>query len=144
MAAVADTEEDHQRQETAETADRSTGGDEPTRSEARKQERSQAWRSELRALRTRLVHIATSVATIIAVVFAVVLAFRIVFAIFPVNPGNSLVEFVRSWADALVLFFGHLFTPDDQRVAVLVNYGLAAVFWLVAGRIAAGLIRRLG
>ncbi|MGH3097661.1 MAG: hypothetical protein ACRDMV_16880 [Streptosporangiales bacterium] len=165
---MADTDQDHERQDAAEHTERqsersaaaderqraaehterqderSAAADERQRAEARRRERRQAWRADLRALRVRLVRIATSVVTIVAVVFAVVLAFRIVFAIFPVNPSNSLVEFVRSWADGLVLFFGHLFTPDDHRVAVLVNYGLAAVFWLVVGRIAAGIIRRLG
>jgi hypothetical protein len=37
-----------------------------------------------------------------------------------------------------------LFVPHDPRVATLANYGIAAVACLIAGRIAAAIIRRLG
>jgi len=37
-----------------------------------------------------------------------------------------------------------LFTPASPKTRVLVNYGLAAVLWLVAGGLVARLIRRVG
>ena len=40
--------------------------------------------------------------------------------------------------------FRDLFVPHDPRVATLANYGIAAVAYLIAGRLAAAVIRRLG
>jgi hypothetical protein len=34
--------------------------------------------------------------------------------------------------------------PTDPKLSVLVNYGIAAIFWLVVSAIVAKVIRRLG
>jgi hypothetical protein len=46
-------------------------------------------------------------------------------------------------ASNLMLWFEGLFTPDEPVLAAVVNHGLAAVFWLVAGALMARLIRVL-
>jgi hypothetical protein len=43
-----------------------------------------------------------------------------------------------------VLEFRDLFLPSDPQLAVAVNYGLAAVFWLVAGLVVGALLSALG
>lgn len=85
-----------------------------------------------------LASLITFVATLIAVVFAV----HIVFVVFSANPDNPFVIIVRNTAQPLAFVFRDLFLPEDERVRVLVNYGLAAVVYLVAGRLVAGLVRR--
>jgi hypothetical protein len=60
------------------------------------------------------------------------------------NPGNGIVTFVTSWSDPLAWGFKDLFTPGDAKLRVLVNYGIAAIFWLIVSSIIARLIRRLG
>lgn len=87
--------------------------------------------------------IATGV-VILSVVIAVFLALHIVFEVFEANEKNGIVEFVNGWATDLAYGFRDLFVPKDATIRVTVNYGLAAVVYLLAGRILAGIIRRLG
>ena len=131
MAIVADTRRDARGGETA-------GEERDPVEDERAAERERA-----RATRATTVRWASSVASIGSAVFAVVLALHIVFVVFDANDANPLVTFVASMADGLVVFFRDLFTPEDDRVGVLVNYGLAAIFWLIVGRIVIALLRRI-
>lgn len=77
-------------------------------------------------------------------VFALFLAVHVVFVIGEANQDNGIVAFVRGGADAFSLGFSDLFLPADFKLQVLVNYGLAAIFWLVVSSIVAKVIRRVG
>jgi hypothetical protein len=92
----------------------------------------------------RVVNMIATGVMVLAVVIACVLALHIVFVVFSANTGNGIVEFVNGWATDLAYGFKDLFVPKDAGIRVAVNYGLAAVVYLVAGRIIAGIIRRLG
>jgi len=59
--------------------------------------------------------------------------------LFNANQGNGFFNFMRSLADPLALFFPGLFNVSNHVGAILLNYGLPAVFWLVV----TGLIARL-
>ena len=59
--------------------------------------------------------------------------------LFNANQGNAFFNFMRSLADPLALFFPGLFNVSNHVGAILLNYGLPAVFWLVV----TGLIARL-
>jgi hypothetical protein len=74
---------------------------------------------------------------IIAVVAAFFLILHIIFVIFEANPGNALVDFVGDVANALAWIFRDLFTPDDGKLRVLLNFGLAAIVYLALGRVVA-------
>jgi len=74
---------------------------------------------------------------IIAVVAAFFLILHIIFVLFEANPGNALVDFVSDVANALAWIFRDLFTPDDHKLAVFLNFGLAAIIYLALGRIVA-------
>lgn len=89
-------------------------------------------------LRGSLASLIAVAATLIAVIFAL----HIVFVVFSANPDNPIVVFVRDVSQTLAFVFRDLFLPEDERVRVLVNYGLAAVAYLVVGRFVAGLVRR--
>ncbi|MDT8910822.1 hypothetical protein [Amycolatopsis sp. PS_44_ISF1] len=80
----------------------------------------------------------------IGLIFAALLVLHVIFVIGEANAANGIVSFVRSWADGLSLGFKDLFTPSDAKLRVLVNYGIAAVFWLVVSAILARIIRRIG
>jgi hypothetical protein len=60
------------------------------------------------------------------------------------NPTNGITTFFATTADWFVLAFKNLFTPENATLRVLVNYGLAALFWLLATAILSRLVRRLG
>ncbi|HEY3688309.1 MAG TPA: hypothetical protein VGL93_35045 [Streptosporangiaceae bacterium] len=92
----------------------------------------------------RVVNMIATGVIVLAVVIACILALHIVFVVFSANPRNGIVEFVNGWATDLAYGFKDLFVPKDAGIRVAVNYGLAAVVYLVAGRIIAGIIRRLG
>lgn len=101
----------------------------------------------LRALRAgwaRGISLLASAVMIAAVVIAVIFAVHILFVVFSANPANSIVQFVNRWAQQFAWRFSSLFTPHSQRLAVLADYGIAAIAYLVAGRIVAGVIRRFG
>ncbi len=75
---------------------------------------------------------------------ALVLVVHVVLVMGNANAANAITTVVRDLAQALSLAFKDLFTPEDSKLGVLVNYGLAAVFWLAVSAVAARLIRRLG
>lgn len=85
-----------------------------------------------------------SVVRWIGLLFALILVVHVILVIGEANPTNGITTFIKGWADAVALGFQNLFAPQDAKVRVLVNYGTAAVFWLVVSSIVATLIRRLG
>ncbi|MQA93279.1 MAG: hypothetical protein GEV11_01085 [Streptosporangiales bacterium] len=97
-------------------------------------------RSTLRNVTDLLARVVMGVATVIAFI----LALHILFVVFQANPANAIVRTIDGWALDLSFGLRDLFLPDDERVRVLVNFGIAAVVYLVVGRILAGLIRRIG
>lgn len=80
----------------------------------------------------------------VGLIFAVILVLHIVFTVAEANPTNGIVEFVQSWAEGLTLGFKDLFTPEDEKLQVLVNFGIAAIFWLIVSSVGSSLIRRIG
>jgi len=103
-------------------------------------------RTSVRETRTRT-RIVGTVATVIRIVgwlFVLVLVAHVALRLGDANSANGIARFVAYWAERLQLGFRDLFTPADARVQVLVNYGLAALFWLVVSSVLARLVRRLG
>lgn len=84
-------------------------------------------------------------ATVIATIFriaALLIVLGILFVVLEANTGNAIVAFVLDVADFLVGPFDGLFTPKDPKLEVVINYGIAAVIYLVVGSLIARLIRR--
>lgn len=86
---------------------------------------------------------AADLVRILAMIICVLLALHIAFVVFSANRDNSIVRTVNDGADWFAWRFRDMFVPKDERVGVLVNYGIAAVVYLIVGRVAAGLIRRI-
>ncbi|HVW42904.1 MAG TPA: hypothetical protein VHC18_16285 [Amycolatopsis sp.] len=76
-------------------------------------------------------------------IFALILVLHIIFTIGAANPSNGIVSWVRGWADTLSIGFKDLFEPGDDKLRVLVNYGIAALFWLIVSAIVVKVIRRV-
>jgi hypothetical protein len=96
-----------------------------------------------RAARTIINLLAVTV-RLVACVFAAILLVRIGLAFVPVNPHNVIVEQIVRFADIIVWGFRDLFLPSDPHIGLVANYGLAAVFWLAVGLIAARVLSGLG
>lgn len=77
-------------------------------------------------------------------IVAAVLVLQVFFVVGSANPANAIVSWVRGWADTFALGFQDLFEPSDAKLRVLVNFGIAALFWLIVSGIVARIIRRLG
>lgn len=70
---------------------------------------------------------------------ALIALLAVVFSVFSANPANPIVHAVTGWASDLVGPFHNVFTPKSPRLAIAVNYGLAAIVYLVGG----GVLRRV-
>ena len=74
-----------------------------------------------------------------AVIIAVIILAHIVFVLLDANGGNDIVSTDSDWATWFATWFLNLFTPSSYKLNVFLNYGLAALCYLIAG----GLLRRL-
>jgi hypothetical protein len=67
---------------------------------------------------------------------------HIVFTLFGANQNSGFVAFVYGVAKVFVFGFGDVFTPGDATIGLIANYGLAAIVYLVVGRILYRTLRR--
>ena len=78
----------------------------------------------------------------IGVVFALIEILFILMIVLGANPANAFFRFIQSLADPLALFFPGLFNTGNFNLDVFLNYGLAAVFWLVVTGLIARVVSR--
>lgn len=100
-------------------------------------------RADLRRGWSRFVDALILVVRWAGLVCASLLAIHVILTIGSANPDNGITRFVASVADPLALGFQDLFTPADPQLAVLLNYGIAALFWLVITSIARRILAAL-
>ncbi|CAN5736123.1 hypothetical protein BH24ACT25_BH24ACT25_00040 [soil metagenome] len=84
----------------------------------------------------------TGVARAISIVTTVVVLFiiaGIVLFVLEANQSNDIVSVINDVAEALAGPFEDLFTLDEQKVEVAVNWGLAALVYAIVGRVLARL-----
>jgi hypothetical protein len=81
--------------------------------------------------------------TLVSWLLVLLLALYIVFVAGQANLANPWTGVVSTWAERLNLGLGHLFTLPDPRVTVLVNYGIAAIIWLIIGRVVSWCVQRV-
>lgn len=87
--------------------------------------------------------LARFVRLVLSGVVLVILA-GILLALLKANPGNGVVSEVHGWGRWLVGPFHGMFGFRRARVALAVNWGLAAVIYLFAGALISRLIGRSG
>jgi hypothetical protein len=81
-------------------------------------------------------------ARIVGLVVSVVVGFIVVgilLHVFGANPGNGIVRFVYDVDGQLVSPFNGIFSPSGAKLRVVLNWGLAALVYSIAG----GFITRL-
>jgi len=86
-------------------------------------------------LLARLVQLVVSVVALIIVA-------GILLVVLKANPSNSIVSQVHAWARWLAGPFDDIFSFRNARVAIAVNWGIAAVVYLFVGGLIARLIGR--
>jgi len=68
---------------------------------------------------------------------------RVLLTVGGANPANGITSFFRPgpirWRGA-----SRIVHASDAKLRVLVNYGIAALFWLIVSSILARIVRRLG
>lgn len=100
---------------------------------------------EVRDSHARRVRVVRTVCTIINLVcglFAAVLGLHIILVLFEANPNNGFASFVEGFSGAVSLGLRGLFTPDNAKLQVLFNDGLAAIAWLVIAGVLTYAIRQ--
>jgi hypothetical protein len=79
----------------------------------------------------------------VATVLAAVIALGILFVILDANSSNTIVSHVHDWAKSLAGPFDGMFNIKNPKTELAVNWGLAAIVYLVVGTLIASLLRRL-
>ena len=83
-----------------------------------------------------------AVVLLIASVIAAILVLHIVFVLLDSNGSNTIVSTVADWSGHLAAWFKGLFTTGSPRWNAVLDYGLAALCYLFAGRLVAEFIER--
>lgn len=92
----------------------------------------------------RTVGAVATVLRVIGLVIVAILVIHILLTLFDANPANAFATFIRDGANMFSLGLTDLFRLANAKATVAVNYGLAAVLWLVITSIVVGLVRRVG
>jgi len=79
----------------------------------------------------------------IGLAIVAVLVVFIVLRLLDANPANTFAMFVEYLANVFDLALSNLFLPADDKLRVALNYGVAALIWLVITTLVARLARRL-
>jgi hypothetical protein len=95
-------------------------------------------------IRARVSQILEAIVRWLGTIVAGLLVVYVVLTVAGANPDNGITRFVRSCAGPLALGFGDLFTPADPKLAVVLNYGIAALFWLFITALAVRILRAVG
>jgi hypothetical protein len=85
-----------------------------------------------------------SVLRVIGLLIVAVLVVYIVLTLLDANPANTFAMAVEDLAEYFNLGLSNLFLPADPKLAVALNYGVAAVIWYVITAVVVRLVRRIG
>jgi hypothetical protein len=92
--------------------------------------------------RVKVVRVVNTVINLVCGLFAIVLALHIILVLAEANPNNGFASLVDSWSSAVSLGLRGLFTPENEKLQVLLNDGLAALGWLVIAGVLTYAIRQ--
>ncbi|QLY29130.1 hypothetical protein [Nocardia huaxiensis] len=74
--------------------------------------------------------------------FALIEGVYILLLVFDADQSNRFFTFIKGLAEPLALFFPGLFHTGNGDLDIVLNYGLAAVFWLAVTGFIARLVSR--
>ncbi len=93
------------------------------------------------AVGTVMVTIARIVRLLVAIAAAIIVA-AILLRVLDANSANAIVRHIHDAGQTLVGPFKNLFSIKNPKLSIVVNWGLAAVAWLIVGGFIARLIAR--
>src|SRR4051794_14421940 len=96
------------------------------------------WRAAPRGLLGAL----AALVDLVTAAVAIVILIGIGFVVLEANAHNDIVSTVHDVARWLVGPFDGIFTPKDHKLGIAINWGIAIVVYVIAGRFVASLIRR--
>ncbi|MDQ3578958.1 MAG: hypothetical protein M3443_15485 [Actinomycetota bacterium] len=96
------------------------------------------WRTRTRTNRNSAARIITAIGAI----FAGIEVLYLIMVLVGANATNEIFLFLQSLAVPLALFFPGLFPVADPTVAVILDYGLAAAFWVIVANLIARIASR--
>jgi hypothetical protein len=97
----------------------------------------------MRAMASRGGRTAASVVGAIGYVIVAILVIHIVLTLLGANPANAFAAFFATAAGFFSLGLGNLFLfPDNPAMQTAVNYGIAALIWLVLTLVVTRILRR--
>ena len=82
------------------------------------------------------------VVDLVTAVVAVIIAVGVLLVVLEANQSNEIVNAILDAARWLVGPFDSIFTLDDHKLEVAVNWGLALLVYVVVGRLISSLLRR--
>ena len=83
-----------------------------------------------------------NVIDVVVAVAAVIIALDVVLVVLEANPANDIVQLVHDAGRWVVGPFKDIFSLDDAKLEVAVNWGIALVVYVAVGRFVASLLRR--
>jgi hypothetical protein len=83
------------------------------------------------------------VIVVITAIIALIIAIGIILRVLEANPQNSIASFFDDLARALVGPFNDLFRPKDPKGAIVANWGIAMLVYLLVGQLLARVLRRV-
>lgn len=92
-------------------------------------------------IRTRYNPLAVRIITAIFTAIVVIILLHLAFVLLEANSANPFVGFISDLANWFAWLFKNMFTVEDDKVRAVVNYGLAALVYLLIGGLIRGLFR---
>jgi hypothetical protein len=90
----------------------------------------------------RALNTLANLVTLAAGLVALVIVIGIAFVVLKANKDNSIVNAVHDAANWLTQPFHNMFNPKKHETEIVVNWGLAALVYVIAGNLIARLLRR--
>ncbi|MFE5285590.1 hypothetical protein ACFRAQ_11560 [Nocardia sp. NPDC056611] len=78
----------------------------------------------------------------VGALFALIEGIYILLLVFDADQSNKFFGFIKRLAEPLALFFPGLFHTSNADFNIILDYGLAAIFWLVVTGFVARIIAR--
>ena len=94
------------------------------------------------AVRTRSSYGAASAVMTVFLVIAAILALGIILVLLGANGNAGIVHFILDIGRFFAKPFAHLFPQDTVKQDYLVNWGIAAIIYLIVGSILSRVVRR--
>ena len=99
----------------------------------------------MRAMAYRGSRTVAAVLRAIGLAIVIILVVYIVLTLLNANPENAFAAFFATAANFFSLGLSNLFLfPDNLKLQIAVNFGLAAVIWMIITTAVTGLVRRIG